>query len=135
MAHLYRARGQLSPLRRWLICWGSWVFAPTGIMLVIAGPIMGWRVAYEVLLGLTSPARVSTPVLPWLLSLAGWLVVPAAIGGVAGYMLTARIEKYRSTPIAGALARLQGRSAPKPPSGSGGDHGLPPDQTARPDGE
>ncbi|WP_367828054.1 DUF6313 family protein [Streptomyces sp. LMG1-1-1.1] len=134
VANIYKSRGQLRPLRRWLICWGSWVFVPTAIIFVVTGFLAGWHVAYEVLVGLTSPAQVPTPLAPWLLSLAGWLIVPAAIGGVVGYMLSARIDSYRSTPIQNVLDRLRGVKNSAPPSASGGDHGLPPNSQAGRDG-
>jgi hypothetical protein len=70
------------------------------------GLVIGWRKAYDVMLAIISPADTNSPVLAWLLSLAGWLVGPAVAGAVVGYMITAAIEGRRKKPIDGLFREI-----------------------------
>lgn len=76
---------------------------PIGIafaaLFVANGLLIGWRQAYDVMLAITSPAETSHPPLAWLLSIAGWLVVPVVAGAVAGHVVTAAVAGHRATPV------------------------------------
>jgi hypothetical protein len=77
-------------------------------MLYLAnGLVIGWKTAYDVTVGITSPGdkRVSAPMLAWFLSVAGWLAAPAVFGAVAGAVISAAITDRRRRPIGEALSR------------------------------
>jgi hypothetical protein len=84
--------------------------------------LVGWTVAYNVLIGVTSPADTSFPFYSWLLSLAGWLVVPAIVGGATGYLVNREIDKQRRMPEEDLLEQMtaQGSTPPSPRSGGSG---------------
>jgi hypothetical protein len=96
----WRSRGQHRPLRYWLLFRGIPALVAFAALFAANGLVIGWRKAYDVMLAIISPADTSSPVLAWLLSLAGWLVGPAVAGAVVGYMITAAIEGRRKKPIA-----------------------------------
>jgi WD40 repeat protein len=60
------------------------------------GFAIGWRRAYDVSIGITSPAGSRVLVLAWFLSVAGWLLVPAVVGGIAGYVVSDAITSRRT---------------------------------------
>ncbi|MFE3269962.1 DUF6313 family protein [Streptomyces sp. NPDC059215] len=57
------------------------------VFYLLCGLVLGWTVTYEVLVGITSPAATGHLVLAWVLSLVGWLIAPAFVGGVVGYLV------------------------------------------------
>ncbi|GAA3135000.1 hypothetical protein GCM10010449_64530 [Streptomyces rectiviolaceus] len=71
---------------------------------------MGWTAAYEVLLGITSPAAADPQWAAWLLSVAGWAAMPALIGGAAGYVISAQIQSHQNRDIDEVVAQLINRS-------------------------
>jgi hypothetical protein len=54
---------------------------------------------YDIAVGITSPGDVPFPVLAWVLSVIGWLLVPGIAGAVAGYVVTTQIDGRRGQPL------------------------------------
>jgi len=71
------------------------------------GMVIGWKTAYDVTIGITSPGAESVPVpaLAWFLSVAGWLAAPAVCGAVAGVVISAAIKSRRQRPIDEVLTK------------------------------
>ncbi len=93
---LQLSQGHHSRLRHWLLFRGSLALAGYVIFFVVAGLVIGWRQAYDVSIGITSPAATASPVAAWPLSVAGWLFAPALAGAVAGYVVSAGISSRRT---------------------------------------
>jgi hypothetical protein len=104
----------------WLVERGIWLFLIFAAIYVVGGYFIGWGRAYSLLIGGTAPSEVPYAGLAWLLSLIGWLFIPAVIGGFAGYMLGHRMEMRRSDDLDTVLEELRkqggGGSQPPPPS-------------------
>jgi hypothetical protein len=113
-----RSLASLSNPRYWLITRGAWVGIAFGLLYAVGGMVLGWTVAYEVLVAITSPADTSCPPLAWVLSLAGWLLVPAFVGGVTGYLVNRQVDNRRRESAEEAIRRMQEESGP-PRSGGG----------------
>ncbi|MFI0771897.1 DUF6313 family protein [Streptomyces sp. NPDC021218] len=79
----------------WLVTQGSLWFVVFVLLYLFGGALLGWTLAYEVLIGITSPAATSAPLMAWLLSLMGWLLVPAFVGGVTGYLVNRQVDRRR----------------------------------------
>lgn len=92
----WRSQGHRRNLRYWLLFRGLPVLVAFGLLYVATGVVVGWRDAYDVCLGIESPAKTSAPVLAWFLSVAGWLVMPGVAGAVAGYVVSDSIGSRRS---------------------------------------
>jgi hypothetical protein len=73
--------------------------AGLGLLYMANGLAIGWRRAYDVSIGITSPADTGVPALAWPLSVAGWLLVPGIAGAVAGYVVSDAIKVRRSKPL------------------------------------
>ncbi|MEV0254745.1 DUF6313 family protein [Streptomyces sp. NPDC050732] len=89
------ARSFLNRAAHWLLTGASWWLLTFGLLYVAGGAFLGWRAAYEVLLGLTAPGQTRHSAFAYVLSLSGWLLVPAIIGGAAGYFLGRQIDARR----------------------------------------
>ncbi|MEU6668368.1 DUF6313 family protein [Streptomyces sp. NPDC046727] len=117
-----RSVSRLNRPQHWLLTrflrWGSCFLA----LYVGGGLLLGWTTAYNVLLGITSPADTEFPWYGVPLSLTGWLLVPAVVGGASGYLVNRQIERRRRVPEADLLEqmRAQASTPPAPRSGSGG---------------
>ncbi|WP_435652266.1 DUF6313 family protein [Kitasatospora purpeofusca] len=106
----------------WLLTRASWVLGLCTGLFVLNGFLIGWARAYEVMVGLTSPAQVQQwQWCAWLLSVTGWAAIPAFVGGTAGYLVTAQIQAHQALPLEEVLTRVRELSAPPspPPGGSG----------------
>ncbi|MCX4993387.1 DUF6313 family protein [Streptomyces sp. NBC_00568] len=118
---LVRSVAFLNRAHHWLLTRASVWLAGFGVLYLFGGFLLGWSTAYEVLVGLTAPASSRHPWYGYLLSLAGWLLVPGLTGAAAGYLVTRQIERRRSTDIAELLDRMQSQSGgPGPPAAGGG---------------
>jgi hypothetical protein len=95
----WRSRGRHRNLQFWLLFRGSPFVAVLVCLYVVNGLVIGWSAAYDVMLGITSPADTSAPAPAWVLSVAGWLVTPAVVGAVAGYVISSQITSRRRRPI------------------------------------
>ncbi|MFI2764288.1 DUF6313 family protein [Streptomyces echinatus] len=106
----------------WLISRGVTVLAMCLVLYLLNGLLIGWAPAYEVMTGITSPAAVHPQWCAWLLSLAGWAVIPAIVGAAAGYVITEQIQAHRARELSDVLAELRrlAEQPPAPPSAGGG---------------
>jgi len=92
-------------LRYWAQTRGLPLLLAYVALFVANGFAIGWRRAYDVSIGITSPAGSRVPVLAWFLSVAGWLLVPAVVGGVAGYVVSDGITSRRTRSAEEIFAR------------------------------
>ncbi|MFD8047687.1 DUF6313 family protein [Streptomyces chartreusis] len=112
------SREALPRTQRWLIR-GSPLILGCSVLFVVNGLLIGWINAYNVLLGITSPADVhSSSWSAWPLSLVGWAVLPALIGGVVGYIVTEQIDSHRTRDLAEILGQLRDRATPDDAGGN-----------------
>jgi hypothetical protein len=102
-----RRIANLSNPVHWLLTWGIWIFVALFMIYVLDGLLIGWAAAYEILVGITSPAHAPYPLVSWVTSLAGWLIIPAIIGGAAGYLVDRQIDARRSRDKADLEAELR----------------------------
>ncbi|MFE8965135.1 DUF6313 family protein [Streptomyces iakyrus] len=86
--------------------WVSVVF----VLYLVAGFGIGFIDAWEILVGRESAKDAAWPGATWPLSILGWLLVPAFIGGVAGYVVTSQIESRRVRPMKALLEDLAERA-------------------------
>ncbi len=107
-----RSLAFLNNPRYWLITQGIWIVVVFGLLYVAGGSVLGWTVAYEVLIGITSPGTTSSRPMAWLLSMAGWLVMPAFIGGVTGYLVNRQVDKRRKESAEEVMRRMREESGP-----------------------
>ncbi|MFJ8503814.1 DUF6313 family protein [Streptomyces avermitilis] len=77
----------------------------------------GWANAYNVLVTIASPGDVRQPWCAWPLSIAGWAVMPALIGGAVGYIVTTQIDTHRTQELADVLDELRRYSIPQTDEG------------------
>ncbi|MEV4222294.1 DUF6313 family protein [Nonomuraea sp. NPDC049725] len=78
---LLRSLAALSKTRYWLLTRALWVALAFVVVFVVNGMLIGWSTAYEVLIGIKSPAGAGSAPVTWLVSIVGWLMIPAFVGG------------------------------------------------------
>jgi len=107
-----RALGAYTGVRHWLLVRGTPILGALLVLYVTNGIANGWKTAYDVAIGITSPGdkAVALPAPAWLLSVAGWLAAPAVFGAVAGAVVTVAIGGRRRRTIAEVLSRNGGPS-------------------------
>ncbi|MEY9994239.1 hypothetical protein ABIE67_006271 [Streptomyces sp. V4I8] len=86
-------------------------------LYLLNGFLNGWAQAYNLLATITSPGDVRQQWCAWPLSLAGWAVMPALVGGAIGYVVTTQIETHRTQELAELLDELRRCSIPQPDEG------------------
>jgi hypothetical protein len=112
-----RSLSRFNKLAHWMVTRGLWWFLGFVVLYTVSGSLIGWARAYEVLVGITSPAATSFPVLGWLLSLTGWLAVPALVGATAGYLVGRQVDERRAKLLTDLMREMQaqGQAPPPPP--------------------
>ncbi|MEE1812887.1 DUF6313 family protein [Streptomyces sp. BE133] len=105
----------------WLLSRGAVVLAVCGVLYVLNGFLIGWANAYDVMLGITSPAGVRPQWCAWPLSLIGWAVMPAIVGAAAGYVITEQINAHHARDLGDVLSELRSLAAPPSPPPASGD--------------
>jgi hypothetical protein len=116
-----RSVSRLNRPWHWLLTRFAWWGLFFAALYAGGGLLLGWSTAYEVLVGITSPADAPRPLYGWVLSLAGWLLVPAFIGGVTGYLVNRQIDRRRQVAAEILLARMRDQaSRTAPPTGGNG---------------
>ncbi|MFF5307609.1 DUF6313 family protein [Streptomyces sp. NPDC013161] len=103
----FRSLSRLNRPRYWLVTRGPAWLTVFGLLYVVGGVVLGWRAAYEVLVGLQSPGDTNVPAYAYALGLLGWLLVPAIIGGAAGYLVTRQIDRRRTVDAEDLLAQMR----------------------------
>jgi hypothetical protein len=93
---VWRSRKALSGITQWFIDWGVPVAALLALVWVLAARAETPLDVYQAVTLIESPEQHWL----WLLSLVGWLLVPAIIGGVAGEVIATRIKNVKSLPTA-----------------------------------
>ncbi|MFG1711036.1 DUF6313 family protein [Nonomuraea sp. M3C6] len=115
-----RSLAGLNRPRYWLVTRAVWVLLAVAILFALDGCLIGWSVAYEVLIGIKSPAEVGYAPVSWAVSLVGWLIVPAFVGGLVGYLVTRQIDARRTESEADVLQDLRKRARANRSAGRGG---------------
>lgn len=105
-----RSLAALNKTHYWLLTRALWVALAFIVLFVIDGALIGWSTAYEVLIGITSPADAGSAPVTWLVSLVGWLAIPAFVGGTVGYLVTRQIETRRRRSRAEVVQDLRQRA-------------------------
>lgn len=117
---MWADRHALSPFRFWLLSRGAVVLAVCALLFVLNGFMVGWAQAYQLLIGVTAPASVHPQWCAWPLSVTGWAVIPAVIGGGAGYVITEQIRAHHARAINVVLDELREMAERSGDSGSAG---------------
>ncbi len=90
----YRSRTAFSGFMQWILEVGV-PFAILGVtVFLFSVQFFGLLPSYTVLLGGDAPSHDSGRKTIWLVSIIGWLFVPAVVGGFAGHVISSRIEGY-----------------------------------------
>lgn len=95
----------------WFLTRALWFLLAFGVIFAADGILVGWSTAYEVMIGIASPADVGYPFVSWPVSVVGWLMIPAFVGGVAGYLVTWQIDGRRTESEAEVARDLRVRAA------------------------
>ncbi|MCD2468695.1 hypothetical protein MBT42_34745 [Streptomyces sp. MBT42] len=74
---------------------------PVVLVIVSACVMHSWSLPYNLLVGNTEPnaSSVTNQVLGYLLSVAGWLLIPSVVGAVAGEAASDILERYKGQPL------------------------------------
>lgn len=115
----WRSRDALSRLHRWLLLRALPLLALFLGLFALNGVLIGWTDAYNVLVGIDSPADASPQIPAWPLSIVGWAAIPALVGGAVGYAVTAQIQAHRTRELTEILDELRRRSTASVPSDGG----------------
>jgi Family of unknown function (DUF6313) len=102
----YRALSRFNRPVYWLLTRGLWWLLCFGGVYALCGFLIGWTTAYEVMVGITSPAETQLRPLSWILSLTGWLAAPAVVGGAVGYLVNRQVDRRRQESEAEVVARM-----------------------------
>jgi hypothetical protein len=102
-----RALGAYTGMRHWILVRGLALTAAFAALFVANGIANGWKTAYDVTIGITSPGEtgVAVPTLAWFLSVAGWLAAPAIFGAVIGTVIGITIADRRRRSISEVLTK------------------------------
>ncbi|MGW7661575.1 DUF6313 family protein [Streptomyces sp. NPDC054756] len=89
----FRSRKALSGVTQWFIDWGVPIALIIGVVWVVGAGRSeeGWSGIYRVFTLVDPPAHA----VAWGASVLGWLLVPALIGGVAGHVIAARMQRVK----------------------------------------
>jgi len=91
---IVRSRGGLSGLAQWILEVGLPVFVLAAAAFIVGVVRDGFGESYRTLISMDAPShhgRYET----WVISIVGWLLVPAFVGGFAGHVISSRIEGYK----------------------------------------
>ncbi|MEU3559725.1 DUF6313 family protein [Kitasatospora sp. NPDC006786] len=100
----------------------SWILALCAALFALNAVLLKRHAAeaYEVMVGITSPATVTPQWCAWPLSIVGWGAIPAFVGAMVGYLVTAQIQTHQAEPLDEVVRRLRALSEPPtPPPGFG----------------
>ncbi|OEJ21835.1 hypothetical protein AR457_41170 [Streptomyces agglomeratus] len=82
------------------------------MILIIAGLylangfLIGFGDTWEILVS-PSSEKEEYPALAWPLSVVGWLIVPALVGGISGYVVTQQTDRRRARPLKQLMQDLE----------------------------
>ncbi|MGW0285570.1 DUF6313 family protein [Streptomyces sp. NPDC003236] len=103
----------------WLVTRGLWWWLGFMVVYWIGSGQLGRLQAYELLVGIESPGKSRVPLLGWILSLLGWLLVPAFVGGITGYLVSRQVDRRRTASEEEFLRRIREEIRRRPPSTGG----------------
>ncbi|MEV8413964.1 DUF6313 family protein [Streptomyces niveus] len=103
----------------WLLTRAAVVLALCGALFAMNGMLLGWADAYDVLIGITSPAEADPQWAAWPLSVVGWAAIPAFVGGTVGYLVTVQIQAHQSRDFDAVMDELRAMIQPPPGPGDG----------------
>ncbi|MFE7558237.1 DUF6313 family protein [Kitasatospora sp. NPDC057500] len=117
----WASRHALGRLPYWVLTRASWVLGLCAVLFGLNAILLEGHAAqaYEVMVGITSPADVRPQWCAWLLSVVGWGAIPAFVGAMAGYLVTAQIHTHQAEPLEEVVRRLRELSEPSTPPGAG----------------
>lgn len=104
----WRSRYLPSGLTYWAIVFGTPSVLVIAALCTASGFLNGWAATYELLIGIGSPATAAVPAAAFPVSLVGWLIVPATVGGLAGFLVQKQITGYRYEKSEDVQRRLSG---------------------------
>lgn len=119
MRDWFRSLSRLNRAQYWLLTRAVRWVAGFGALYVVGALVLSWTTAYEVMIGITSPSDTAHPGVAVVLSLTGWLLVPAFVGGAAGYLVSREIDSRRTTPEPEVIDRMRSEAGGpgEPPAG------------------
>jgi hypothetical protein len=85
----------LNNFPNWLMRRGWIIIVLIAAWFGVVWGLLGWSDAWDFLVGRATPRNASYPWATWPLSVLGWLVVPAFVGAVTGYVVTSQVDKRR----------------------------------------
>lgn len=89
---VWRSRKALRGLTQWIVEWGLSITAALAVLYWLSARTGSASGTYRIFTLDKAPKHA----LEWLSSVAGWLLVPAIIGGVAGHIISSRIESAKN---------------------------------------
>lgn len=104
----WRSRYLPSGITYWTIVFGVPSVLVVAALCTGSGLLNGWATTYELLVGIGSPATAAVPAAAFPVSLVGWLIVPATVGGLAGFLVQKQITGYRYDQSEDVQRRLAG---------------------------
>ncbi|MFD8619322.1 DUF6313 family protein [Streptomyces sp. NPDC059513] len=119
VATRWARRYALGRLPFWLLTRAAFLLALCAVLFATNGMLLGWADAYDVLIGITSPAEADSQWAAWPLSVVGWAAIPAFVGGTVGYLVTVQIQAHQSRDFDAMMDEL--RVLIQPPPGPGDD--------------
>ncbi|MFI6850488.1 DUF6313 family protein [Kitasatospora sp. NBC_00085] len=87
---------EMRNLTFWLMVIGLPIALVWIVVMIAASQYLGWGEAYNTMVGTASPVGSKEAAWAWLVSVGGWFLVPAFVGGIAGAMIASRMERRRS---------------------------------------
>jgi hypothetical protein len=100
----------LNNLPYWLWRRGKLIIIPLVVWFCVMWWFTGWSDAWDMLVGRATPRNAPYPFWNWPLSVAGWLVIPAFIGAIAGYVISSEVEGRRKSTMKDEAQRVAERA-------------------------
>ncbi|WP_141754371.1 DUF6313 family protein [Streptomyces agglomeratus] len=99
-------KASTNKLRYWLFFRAWWVILIIAGLYLANGFLIGFGDTWEILVS-PSSEKEEYPALAWPLSVVGWLIVPALVGGISGYVVTQQTDRRRARPLKQLMQDLE----------------------------